>query len=262
MERQRNRAINRKQEEELRAFFGKARQPDIDEEKKRQTLELLKMERKRLHVRVRKPYWKRVLEQMAYISPAAWILQGILALSLAYMLCVPERDALLASLLFCAPMVGIVGFTEILRSYRQNMWELEQACRYNLRQLMGMRLLIFAVADSLVAVGVIAMGIQVGIEFGELLLCFLIPQMISDSVYLHLMTCFRRRFQGTALIGAAIVMGVLWAYGAETIIKLPGMLGQLSEPAALLMMILGSACLLALSCVRFLQGIEMECCGA
>ena len=101
-----------------------------------------------------------------------------------------------------------------------------------------------------------------GIEFGELLLCFLIPQMISDSVYLHLMTCFRRRFQGTALIGAAIVMGVLWAYGAETIIKLPGMLGQLSEPAALLMMILGSACLLALSCVRFLQGIEMECCGA
>ena len=107
MDRQRNRAISRKQEEELRGFFGKARQPDIDEEKKRQTLELLKMERKRLHVRVRKPYRKRVLEQMAYISPAAWILQGILALSLGYMFCVPERDALLASLLFCAPMVGM-----------------------------------------------------------------------------------------------------------------------------------------------------------
>lgn len=257
-----NRKINRKQEEELRAFLEKARQPQIDEERKRQTLELLKLERKCLHVRVKKPYRTRVWEQMAYISPAAWFLQGILALVLGYELCAAEREALLAILLFCAPVMGVVGFTEILRSYRKNMWELEQACRYNLRQLMGMRLLIFAVVDSLVAGGVMLIGIQVGIEFGELLLCFLIPQMLSDSVYLYLMNCFRRQFQGTALVGAAIVMGALWMWVFGIIIENPGVLRRLSEPAALLMIVLGSVGLLALGCVRFLKGIEIECCGA
>ena len=168
----------------------------------------------------------------------------------------------LLSLLLCAPIIGIVGFTEIMRSYRQNMWELEQACRYNLRQLMGMRLLIFGIVDSLVACGVAIMGIGAGIRTWELLFFFFIPQILSDCVYLYLMARFRRRFQGTALLGAAVLMTFLWMMLLEGIPYNPELMLRLADPLALALILLACVGLLALCCIRFLKGAEAECCEA
>ncbi len=254
--------MDRSQEEKFRDFFKNAEQPDIDEERKRHTLELLRMERKRLHVRSRKPYVQRVLEQAAYLSPAAWLLQAALVLFIGWGFQVREKEETLLSLLLCAPIIGIVGFTEIMRSYRQNMWELEQACRYNLRQLMGMRLLIFGIVDSLVACGVAIMGIGAGIRTWELLFFFFIPQILSDCVYLYLMARFRRRFQGTALLGAAVLMTFLWMMLLEGIPYNPELMLRLADPLALALILLACVGLLALCCIRFLKGAEAECCEA
>ena len=128
-----NKEINEKQIKEIRSLLEHAKQPDIDEGRKRKTLELLQAERKRLHIRSKKTYGQRVWEQIPYISPAAWLLQGILLLMIGWGFYAEGREEILLYLLFCAPMAGVVGFTEIMRSYRQNMWELEQACRKCLR---------------------------------------------------------------------------------------------------------------------------------
>ena len=125
MKKEREYEKNRKQEEEIRAFLRSTAQPEIDWERKRQALEFLRMERRRLRIPSKKPYGQRVLEQMAYLSPAVWLIQGALVLILGWTFCVGDRKGILINLLFCAPIVGIVGFTEIMRSYRQNMWELD-----------------------------------------------------------------------------------------------------------------------------------------
>ena len=261
MKEERKNKRNRRQEEEIRAFLKSAEQPEIDGERKRQTLELLRMERKWLHIRSRKPYIQRVLDQTAYLSPAVWLIQGALVLILGWSFCVGDRREILINLLLCAPIIGIVGFTEIMRSYRQSMWELEQACRYNLRQLMGMRLLIFGIVDSLVACGVAVMGLGAGIGIWELLMFFFIPQLLSDCVYLYLMTRFRRRFQGITLLGAAVCMSLLWFTLMEGIPYDPRLMRRLSNPFVLMFMLLACIALLLLCCVRFLRGMEVECCG-
>ena len=254
--------MDRRQDEKLRDFFKNAEQPDIDEERKRHTLELLRMERKRLHVRSRKPYVQRVLEQAAYLSPAAWLLQAALVLFIGWGFQVREKEETLLSLLLCAPIIGIVGFTEIMRSYRQNMWELEQACRYNLRQLMGMRLLIFGIADSLVACSVAVMGWGTGIRTWEVLIFFFIPQILSDCVYLYLMTRFRRHFQGTALLGSAVLMTILWMWILQGVPYNPKLMRWLADPFALILILFISTGLLSLCCVRFLKETETEYCAA
>ncbi len=250
----------RKQEAEIRAFLKKSEQPYIDEERKRRMLELLRIERKKLHVRSRKSYAKRVLEQAGYLSPLAWILQGAAVLFLGWLIHVEERNSILAGLLTCAPMLGVIGFAEILRSYQQNVWELEQACRYNLRQLMGMRLLIFGAVDSLLACCVIISGFQAGIRAEELLVFFLIPQMLSDSVYLYLMTRLRQRFQVTALIASGVMLTMFWAQIFAAVLQTPQIVEQLTRPLALLAVLLVSMGLLALSCTRFLQETETAAC--
>ena len=258
MRKDRGNKADRKLEESIRVFLKSSGQPKIDDERKRQTLELLRMERKRLHVRSKKPYGQRVLEQVAYISPAVWLIQGTLLLFLLWGFCVRERQEILINLLFCAPMIGIVGFTEIMRSYWKNMWELEQACRYNLRQLLGMRLLIFGVVDFLVTYAVAMIGYEAGIKAWELLFFFFVPQMLSDCVYLYLLTKFRRRFQGSALLGAAVLMSFFWMSLLSEIFEHPQWIQRLADPLISVSTLLACAVLLALCCVRFLKETEIE----
>jgi hypothetical protein len=257
-----DRRVNETQIQEIRSILEGVRTPEIDENRKQNTLELLRMERKRLHMRSRKTYGRRLLEQTAYLSPAAWLIQGTLVLSLAYGFLVREKEEMLLQLLLCAPVIGIVGFTELMRSYRQNMWELEQACRYNLRQLMGMRLLIFGIADSLVACSVAIMGWGTGIRTWEVLIFFFIPQILSDCVYLYLMTRFRRHFQGTALLGSAVLMTILWMWILQGVPYNPKLMRWLADPFALILILFISTGLLSLCCVRFLKETETEYCAA
>ncbi|MCI8597090.1 MAG: hypothetical protein HFJ10_01410 [Lachnospiraceae bacterium] len=251
---------NKKLEKEIRMFLESREEPVIEEERKRQSLEFLRLQRKSIHITLRKPYGQRVLEQAAYISPAAWVFQGLLVLVLGTILNTPfdMKEIVLANLSICAPIIGVIGFTEVMRSYQKNMWELEQACRYNLRQLAGMRLLLFAAADILVVAGVMVGGLSLGFGAEELLLFFLVPQLLSDSVYLYLMARFRRKFQGTVLIGAAVLMTLFWIQISMIIMEAPWLIYELSRPWALTFFIVVSATLLTALSIRFLHGIEKE----
>ena len=257
-----NKEINEKQIKEIRSLLEHAKQPDIDEGRKRKTLELLQAERKRLHIRSKKTYGQRVWEQLPYISPAAWLLQGILLLMIGWGFYAEGREEILLYLLFCAPMAGVVGFTEIMRSYRQNMWELEQACRYNLRQLMGMRMILFGIADTLAACSVAVMGLGAGVQAWELVFFYFIPQILSDCVYLYLMARFRRRFQGTALLGSAVFMAFFWMKLLQGVPYNKQLMQRIAEPFALILILSASVGLLAWCCARFLKGMETECCEA
>lgn len=254
---------NRKWEQELGAFFRKEDLEAPDARRKQQGLELLRREREKLRLMPRLSYGRRIWNQAAYISPMAWIAQGALVLFLGFLLGEPYREQwekllILASF---APVMGIVGFTELLRSYREEMWELEQACRYNLRQLMGMRLLIFGAVDALIAVLIFLSGIRMGILLEQLLLLYLVPQLLSDCVYLRLLTRFRGRFQGAALLGVAAGMTLLWMRVNERFVESPELLKTLCGSGGVLWVVIltfVSAGLLILCCVKFLNGVEKE----
>ncbi len=253
---------NHRAEKEIRAFLTAGPPVFPEKERKQKNLELLYQERKRLRLAPRQSYGKRVLNQAAYLSPLAWVIQGGIVLLIGWSLrpeaAGDQRFPLL--LAACAPLLGMVGITEILRSYQENVWELEQACRYNLRQLMGMRLLIFGIVDTWIALLVLLGGIRAGICLEELLVFFLIPQLLSDCVYLRLMSLFRRRFQGIGLLGMAVAVTFLWLWIAEWMATATslGFLQPAVWRAWIYAVSLGSAGLLVLCCVKFLRGVDKE----
>ncbi len=253
-----DRREEQKLERRLQSYFGRMELPVIDENRKQKALELLRLQRKSLRIRTQKPFIKRAADQAAYLSPGAWICQGVLLVSLLFFLGTTSMEAsdMLISLAVCAPVLGLIGFTEVLRSFHSNIWELEQACRYNLRQIMLMRLLIFGTADFGVLLAVLICGTGSGLAAGQIILFFLIPQILSDCVYLYLTARLQRRFQSVSLAAAAIALAALWMYGGMWITRLSQWSRALSDPAVLALVLAGSLLLLACCVKKFLHEID------
>jgi len=251
--------LNRKEremEKEIRAFLAGIRQPEIEEERKRQSLALFRQQRKRLRFTGKKPYAQRLWEQAAYISPGAWLGQGgvVLLMGFAFHFFYWGKGDILVTLAACAPLFGLIGFTEVMKSYQKDMWELEQSCRYNLRELAAMRLLIFGLVDLVLVAVIFAMGLCIGIRADLLILFFLVPVLLSDSIYLRLMERFRKGFGAMVPAGAGILMAAGWLILCVEIWKNVRLAMLLLRPWALAVLLLLSLVLLAESCAQFLQG--------
>ena len=100
-------------EKEIRCFLTGGPPLIPEEERKRKSLELLYLERKSMRLVPKQCYGKRVLNQAAYISPLAWILQGCVVLLLGSFLNpgFGENAGILSLLAVCGPLVGIIGIT-------------------------------------------------------------------------------------------------------------------------------------------------------
>ena len=231
-----------------------------EEKRKQETLAFLRTERRKLRFRPRKSFAERLLAQASWMSPGAWI--GQLAVLVFFFLLLGNtgwnrRDALLL-VTACTPLPGVIGLVELLRSWQSGMWELEEACRYHLRQIQGMRLLVFGIADSIGVAAVFVMGFLEGYAAELLLLFFLFPLLVSDSVFLLLAKTFRKGARGLVPVLGGLGMGIFWMYQASWLQDVPGTLEEYTAPGTLTALLAGSVCLLAFACARFLNETDKE----
>ena len=216
--------------------------------------------RRKLRLRPRKSFAERLLAQASWMSPGAWI--GQLAVLVFFFLLLGNtgwnrRDTLLL-VTACTPLPGVIGLVELLRSWQSGMWELEEACRYHLRQIQGMRLLVFGIADSIGVAAVFVMGFLEGYAAELLLLFFLFPLLVSDSVFLLLAKAFRKGARGLVPVLGGLGMGIFWMYQASWLQDVPGTLEEYTAPGTLTALLAGSVCLLAFACARFLNETDKE----
>lgn len=129
--------------------------------------------------------WERITQQFFYISKVTWFIQLFIILTaLASLTCIDHKNipALLACL---APLVGVAVFPELLKGFYYNMWELEQSCRFNLREITAVRLLIFGITDLIGVILLSAVAMQLdSVSFMDCILYFLIPFNLANVCYL------------------------------------------------------------------------------
>lgn len=258
-EKRKERAAARENERFLRARLD-ALEVRPEESRKQERLAYLKMERRKLRIWPRKSFAERLLDQAAWLSRGAWLGQAAVLLFFCWLLRNADwsrRETLLV-VSWCTPLFGAVGLIELLRSWQNDMWELEECCRYHLRQIQGMRLLVFGIVDSAAAAVIFGLGLTEGYTVEMLLLFFLFPLLISDSVFLLLAKFFRRGARGLVPILGAFAMGLFWAYQSAWIQDIPGVLEGYMSPLALLLLLAFGTGLLAFSCAYFLNGTEKE----
>ena len=177
----------------------------IDSERKAEALERIRREVKAYRPPLRQTWrtWARLLrEQIAYLSPSYWAVQGIFA-AMALVLCFLARRGLEAGNVswldfvalgsVVAAGMGIGAITELSRSISCHMAELEQTCYFNLGQLWAMKMVVFGCGD-LCVLAILSIGLpgQERVGAAALGLYFLVPFVLSNICYLFLLTAGRQ----------------------------------------------------------------------
>lgn len=257
---------DREREKEIRTFLKEAGLSEgadwlrPEEGPKQETLALLRKERMRLRLRPRKTFLERLFDQASWLSPGSWLFQAAALLFFCVLLKNTDyarRDTLLM-VSACTPLFGIAGLVELLRSWQNGMWELEECCRYHLRQIQGMRLLVFGIVDCGAAVVILGLGVLEGYTLETLLLFFLFPLLVSDGVFLLLAKTFRRGAKGLVPVLAGFCMGIFWTYHAAWIQDVPWVFKTCTSPLILTALLFLGVGLLVLGCVRFLNETGKE----
>lgn len=152
-----------------------------------------------------KPKGQRLCEQAAYISPVTWILQGVLFL---YMLRTVGEGSHLWTISSMVPLIGIVAGCELIRSYGHNMWELELSCRYNLRSIFALKLLILGSVDLVILIMAVAACGMGHLKFTLIVVLILVPFNLSNSLYLWMIIKLHRKCTNYLLAGTGIFLSV------------------------------------------------------
>ena len=125
-----------------------------------------------------------VINQFRHLSPALWFTDAAV---LAFCMLVirrtgdgADRELLFSFLSFLAALLGTLGFPELCRSFSCRMWELEQSCRYDLRQITSVRLFLIGMTDLVLLLLVSGMvSSRTEILFWETAVYLLVPFNLS-----------------------------------------------------------------------------------
>ena len=185
------------------------------------------------------PLGNLFLIQLRHISPSFWIIQGILAGSLALLLknispgfwiLQGSLVALLAALLektaldggalpdylrwisVLAAWMGVLGCCSLGRHFSQGMAELEQSCYFNLPQLWTIKMTLSGAADVLVlALGSGTIAGKTNLPFGQVCLYVMVPFVLSNICCLLFFTALRGSRNRYGQLVLALMTGLLAA---------------------------------------------------
>ena len=203
-----------KEEERLKECLLRNEVPVIRQEKRNTLEQLVREEQQKIRLLPKVTIVKKFFLQAEYISPWAWLLQ-IFAVVLTIGILIAGENNEKTLLATAAPFVGIALFPELVKSFHYDMWELEQSCRFNLREIMVMKFLIFGIADlaTVVILGVVA-GNILSVTWIEMVLYFLIPLQLAKGGSLRPIRLGTLRCSGYMLFAVGLLQSAMAGFYA------------------------------------------------
>lgn len=158
---------------------------------------------------------KRVFNQFKYISPFLWITQF-----LALFLCIfiiskidtsTDITSVLSLLSFIIIFIAVLGFPEVCKSFSYQMWELEQSCKYNLRQIVTIKLALIGMSDLVIILLIAAFSsTQIKLPILETALYLLVPFNVACIISFFAISLMRNKLFSFSLfpvgLGISFVM--------------------------------------------------------
>lgn len=150
-----------------------------------------------------------LLRQIPYITTWIWGVQiGIVIFFALLLQGNLERQEPILFMSLSGPVLALLLVVDIVRSFGCNMWEMEAACRHDLRQLTAMRMCIVGAADTAVlTAGCALWGKRMG-NIWEFALFAVLPFFLSSTVYLWELKIFSGKCGGyvLAVTGMALML--------------------------------------------------------
>ena len=87
-----------------------------------------------------------------------------------------DITSILSAISFVVALLGVVGFPEVCKSFSYQMWELEQSCKYNLRQIVAIKLSIIGMIDLIIILAItLFTSLQTELPVWEMALYLFVP---------------------------------------------------------------------------------------
>lgn len=193
---------------------------EIDENRKQESLKVISRAVQEKKVRHYPSFLSCLIEQLRYQTWSFWFFQGSL-LVLAFILirylnrpAVDEGFPIMVCSVFMV-LTGNVCLNGIGRLFSWHMAELEQTLYLNLKQMVGIQMLLAGVMDLLVlSLFVIFCGGRNESGTAAYLLYMLVPFLWSDILYLHMLTALRGGMRGYRQLSAGLISAVLAVFPA------------------------------------------------
>lgn len=143
-------------------------------------------------------WYRKIINQLKYISPLLWLSQlliiGLCILLISQINSSTDITAVLSIISFIVALLGVVGFPEVCKSFSYQMWELEQSCKYNLRQIVAIKLSIIGIIDLLIVLIItILTSIQTNLPMWEMALYLFVPFNLACIVSFYITSFFRNK---------------------------------------------------------------------
>lgn len=196
-------------DEELKNLFQSVPLPEIDRDRKEKTIKAVLDSRQEVRGLTHITYLERLFTMAGYISPMVWITQAVICMVCGLTLFLYPDDTFLECCAVVTPLLGCVGFVEIQKDYTCHMWEMEKSCRYDLRQVLLMKMQITGGVDVLLLLLMAALGMGKGISLSEAALAVAVPFFLSASIYLGILFRTDRKISNYILIALGVLLAVL-----------------------------------------------------
>lgn len=193
-------------DEELKRRFLSIPKSEIDQSRKETSICQVMSQGTVLRGLNRITYWDRVRTMAGYLSPWVWFAQAVIFFLSAYLFRNSSEEEFLGMCSILAPLIACIGCTEIQRGYYCGMWEMEKACRYDLRHVMLLKMQITGSIDLILVLCLILFSAGRGIELPKAVLSILIPYLLASFLYFILLCRLRSRFSSYVLVGIGILL--------------------------------------------------------
>ena len=164
-----------------REILNKRELPSIDENKKRQSIEILKMKIANTEITVKESYFEKIKRYIPFMSKITFLFQFILLLVgiLVIKTMNFEKTRLILSLVM--PILAFLQIMELEKSFKYNMYEIEMSCKMDLKESISIKLIINTFINLCIMT---VFAVMTGTHFEQgsyvLILYLLLPFMITN----------------------------------------------------------------------------------
>ena len=128
--------------ERWKEILNKNNLPEIDQQRKYQSIKELKIEIANMDIKVRENYFEKIKRYIPFMNKTTFLIQFILLIIGIFVIetTVFEKTRLILSLVM--PLLALLQIMELEKSFKYNMYEIEMSCKMNLKELISIKLII------------------------------------------------------------------------------------------------------------------------
>lgn len=244
-------------DKKIKAFLSQNQSIPMDENRKKKSIALLMEEVERAEFTPAVSMKEVFTNQLCYMSKSSFLIQLLAAAAGFYLLAVygdSQLQRVWMQLSSVLPLLVIVSCTEIQKSFLDNMWELECACRYDLRTVISVRMAILSGVNLLILTLFSIMGShQTQTFFFRTAVYLLVPFLLMNLLFFILLQ--KRRLSRFGLYTAGLAATLLFLFLSNTELHF---LYESGLFAVWLLVLVIAAGFLAAAVYHFINGLKED----